>query len=356
MVNYHISENLAKIKFPSTRYQGSKLKLLPWLKPFFIEIKFDSVLDAFGGTGVMSFLFKSLGKRVIYNDYLVSNFYIGKALIENKSVRFNLNKIDDLFQVKPNIFYKDFIQNTFRGIYYTDEENKILDIVVQNIMRLENVYEKSLCYFALFQACLQKRPFNLFHRKNLNLRFNEVRRSFGNKRTWDTPIQQLFTQALKQGNESIFDNRRKNQALNFNIFDFNTTSDGFDLIYCDPPYISKNGVGIDYHSYYHFLEGLCHYEQWPSLIDYQSRHRRLIPIKNNWNDSKNVLLVFDRLFNKFQEITIVVSYRNPGIPSIRELIEVLGSYKKNINVSRTPYKYALTSKKNQTYEVLIIGQ
>ncbi|WP_455140881.1 DNA adenine methylase [Candidatus Hodarchaeum mangrovi] len=356
MINYNLNEDTAKIKFPSTRYQGSKLKLLPWLKSVFMEIEFDIVLDAFGGTGAIAYLFKSLGKRVIYNDYLVSNYYIGKALIENKSVKYDVKKIKGLFQIKADISYKDFIQNIFKGIYYTDEENKTLDIVVQNIMRLENIYEKSLCYFALFQACLQKRPFNLFHRKNLNLRFNDVKRSFGNKRTWDTPIQQLFTQALKQGNGSVFDNRRENQALNLNIFDFKTTSDRIDLIYCDPPYFSNKGVGVDYHSYYHFLEGLCHYDHWPDLIDYQTKHRRLIPVKNQWNDPKNVVLAFDQLFNKFQDFIIAVSYRNPGIPSIREVIDILASYKKNISVSRTPYKYVLTTKKNQTNEVLIIGQ
>jgi len=30
----------------------------------------------------------------------------------------------------------------------------------------------------------------------------------------------------------------------------------YDLAYIDPPYISAQGVGVDYLEFYHFLEGL----------------------------------------------------------------------------------------------------
>ena len=36
----------------------------------------------------------------------------------------------------------------------------------------------------------------------------------------------------------------------------------FDLVYIDPPYINRNGVGVDYHGFYHFLEGLADYTNW----------------------------------------------------------------------------------------------
>ncbi|MFX0087752.1 MAG: DNA adenine methylase, partial [Candidatus Hodarchaeota archaeon] len=174
--------------FPQTRYQGSKRKLIDFLYLYFKEIEFESALDAFGGTGVVSYLLKQMGKDVIYNDLLMSNWYIGKALIENNSINFDLENIHSLFEKKAYLKYQTVIQDNFEGIYYLNEENKTLDILVQNIFQLENQYEKSLCLYALFQACIQKRPFNLFHRKNLNLRLNNVSRSFGNKKTWDTPF------------------------------------------------------------------------------------------------------------------------------------------------------------------------
>ena len=49
---------------PTTRYQGSKRKILPWLYECLRNYEFHTVLDAFGGTGMVSYLFKRMGKRV----------------------------------------------------------------------------------------------------------------------------------------------------------------------------------------------------------------------------------------------------------------------------------------------------
>ena len=38
-------------KFPSTRYQGSKLKFVDWIWNCIKDVPFNTVLDAFGGTG-----------------------------------------------------------------------------------------------------------------------------------------------------------------------------------------------------------------------------------------------------------------------------------------------------------------
>jgi len=70
-------------EFPSTRFQGSKLKIVDWIWDNVKVLEFNSVLDAFGGTGSVSYMLK--GKVVYYNDILKFNHYIGLALIENES-------------------------------------------------------------------------------------------------------------------------------------------------------------------------------------------------------------------------------------------------------------------------------
>jgi hypothetical protein len=52
-----------------------------------------------------------------------------------------------------------------------------------NIGELNNEYKRAIAYSALCQACLAKRPYNLFHRANLYMRTQDVERSFGNKTT-----------------------------------------------------------------------------------------------------------------------------------------------------------------------------
>ncbi len=345
-----------QVPFPQTRYQGSKLKLLDWFQPIFQKIGFETVLDAFGGTGAVSYMFKRMGKEITYNDILISNWFIGKALIENKNKKLDPTRIESLFKSKNGYNYRTIIQDQFKDIYYTNEENMLLDILVQNISHLKDQYEKALCYFALFQACIQKRPFNLFHRKNLYLRLNNVKRSFGNKKTWDTPFLELMLRALREGNQAIFDNSRINKALNFPIQDIPIPDEGYDLVYLDPPYISSKGIGVDYRDYYHFLEGICQYDKWEDLIDGNSKHKRLKLIENEWNDPKEIFKAFEKAISKFQDSKVVISYRDPGIPGIEALKKLLLSYKKNANIFIKDYKYALTSKKNKVNEILILAE
>lgn len=44
--------------FPSTRYQGSKLKYVDWIWECVKDLPFNSVLDAFGGTGCIAYKMK----------------------------------------------------------------------------------------------------------------------------------------------------------------------------------------------------------------------------------------------------------------------------------------------------------
>jgi len=103
----------------------------------------------------------------------------------------------------------------------------------------------------LCQACIIKRPYNLFHRKNLYIRFAEVERSFGNKTTWDKPFGNWFRAFVAEANSAVFDNGLQNRALNLDAIQ---VPGEFDLVYVDTPYISSRGVALDYLSFYHFLE------------------------------------------------------------------------------------------------------
>ena len=72
--------------FPATRYMGSKSKLLNQIWAASEKFEFDSVLDLFSGSGVVSYMYKAYGKRVISNDYMAMGGVVTKALIENSNV------------------------------------------------------------------------------------------------------------------------------------------------------------------------------------------------------------------------------------------------------------------------------
>ncbi|MBI4296265.1 MAG: DNA adenine methylase [Chloroflexi bacterium] len=331
----------AEPKFPSTRFQGSKAKLVDWIWDSIKDLNFDTTLDAFGGTGAVAHLLKRNGKQVTYNDSLRFNYLIGLALIENNSHRLSEEDVDWILHRHPEIHYPNTIQSLFSDIYYTDEENAWLDQTVTNIRHITNPYKYALAYFALFQACIIKRPFNLFHRKNLYIRFSNVKRSFGNKTTWDRPFEQWFRHFVAEANQAVFDNGRTNTALNLDPLNIPGT---FDLVYIDTPYISSKGVGVDYLHFYHFLEGLTIYDEWPNRIDYAKKHRPLKTTKSEWVDKNRIFDAFRRIFQRYRDSILVVSYRDNGIPSEQELLELLRDYKQDvIEVKKMNHKYVLST-------------
>jgi len=316
------------------------------------DIQFHTALDAFGGTGCVAYMLKQKGKQVTYNDVLKFNWYIGLALIENDSIKLSQEDVDFLLTKHKEIKYPTFVYDTFKDIYFTDEENQWIDLVVTNIGQLKNLYKRAVAYYALFQSCIIKRPFNLFHRKNLYLRFSNVERNFGNKTTWDTPFETHFRKFVVEANQAVFSNGLQNKANNIDVFDI---EGNFDLIYIDTPYISKKGVGVDYFGFYHFLEGLVGYSEWEKLIDYRTKHKRLRKDKDPWIDKNQIYLAFERLIKKFADSVLVISYRSDGIPSIRELINLLKKYKSDVEeLTRKNYKYVLSN--NDSDEILLIGK
>ena len=339
--------------FPRTRYQGSKRKLLGWIWENLGDLPFDTVLDAFGGTGAVSHLFKQQGKLVTYNDVLRFNHLVGTALIENSSRRLSDREVESLITPDRATEYDDLITRTFAGVYFTEEENRWLDVTAQNINRWQDPCGRAVAYYALFQSCLAKRPYNLFHRKNLYMRTAKVGRSFGNKATWDRDFAEHFRAHVRQANEAVFDNGRACRALNL---DATEVPGQFDLVYIDPPYVSARSVGVDYHAFYHFLEGLTDYGRWSERIDYDSKHRRLKPVVNPWTSADTNVEAFCQVFQRFADSILVVSYRSDGCPSVEQLHELLGEVRPIVRVVTVErYQYALSKNRRSREALLIAG-
>jgi adenine-specific DNA-methyltransferase len=344
-------------RFPSTRYQGSKRKIIPWLWSHFRNLEFASALDVFGGTGSVSYLLKKMGKRTTYNDYLRFNYEIGKALIENDDVLLTPSDVGVAREVsRRRRGY--FVQETFRGIYFTDEENEWIDKMVAHIDSLSGApYKQALMRYALFQSCLIKRPFNLFHRRNLYVRFARIDRRFGNKTTWDRPFDEVFGAFCSEVNSFVFKSDRKCQAICHDAVDI--PSRKYDLVYIDPPYLRTDRSNPSYLYYYHFLEGLCRYSEWSALINYDTSNLCMKEAKpDSWCDPKKRIEVLDALFEKFRASTLVVSYKRFGVPSIETLIKMLKRHGKKVQSHSRHYKYALNHQNGSAdlnREVLLIA-
>lgn len=351
---YFTGNNDIDHPFPGTRYQGSKYKITNWIWDNIKELSFNTALDAFGGTGSVAHMLKRKGKIVTYNDILKFNCVIGKALIENTNTTFEEEDIKNILIKQNDIIYPTFIQDTFRDIFYLDEENAWLDMVITNIRCLRCEYKQAIAWFALFQSCTSKRPYNLFHRANLYVRTSNVKRNFGNKVTWDKSFEDHFKYFIKEANRAVFSNGKQCKAINFDALEI--PSPQFDLVYIDTPYISNKGVGTDYLDFYHFLEGMLDYDNWDNRIMKEYKHLPLIGKGNSaWANKSKIFIAFECLFKKYKDSIMVVSYRSDGIPSEEELIFLLKKFKNNIyEVKSKDYQYALSN--NKSAEILIIAE
>lgn len=337
---------------PATRYQGSKRRSADWILERLGDLEFHTVLDAFSGTGSVAYAFKRAGNAVTCNDVLAFNEQIGLALIENSAVRLTSDEIEAMFVPTMGYAYDDLIARTFEGVYFIAEENRWLDVVAQNLMKVTCRFRRALGLFALYQAALAKRPYNLFHRRNLTMRTKDVPRTFGNKTTWDRPFSIHFRRAAEQANAAVFDNGQRCRAMVGDVLDVDGT---FDLVYLDPPYMGRKGVGVDYQHYYHFLEGLTDYSNWPPRIDRESPHKRMHRVPSPWTTRSEIHQAIRRVFERFSHSILAISYRSDGDPSIDELADMLRRVKGRVTChTRSPASYAL-SKSRTTCEVLLVG-
>ncbi len=349
-------------EFPTTRYQGSKRKIVSWIYDNIKDLEFDTALDACGGSATVSYLLKKMGKEVTYNDKLKFNHLIGTALIENSSVKFNSDDISNLLNHRAQ---ERFISEQFDGIYFLPNENRWLDKVAQGIVHMNHYtgqileHKKAMAFYALIQASMIKRPFNLFHRNNLNIRTNDVERHFGNKTTWEKSFTSYLRKFAKEANSMIFDSGRTCRALNQSLLELNQVD--YDLVYIDPPYLNSEGSNetANYLKCYHFLEGLVQYASWDELIDYDTNNLRLKSV-DQANDFKreNIYETFDLILEKFRNSIIVVSYKRSGTPSIDFIVNKMKRHKTRVITRSMHYKYALNSQNGdaeKNREVLIIG-
>ncbi len=340
--------------FPKTRYLGSKRKLLGLLFEIFDHIPFDSALDPFSGTGAVAYLLKTMNKSITASDALRSNMVTARALVENSTTTLGDTIVDLTDGLPEPNAPVGFVEQTFDGIFFEQNENRFIDGILPRIGALsEN--QRDLALWALFQACLAKRPYNLFHRANLEMRRRKVSRSFGNKTTWERPFSELIHRFAAQADDAVFDSGRACRSLCTDVFEIDPTD--FDLVYLDPPYISAKGAGVDYLDYYHFLEGLVAPQKWSSRILEQYKHKPLTGRgQSPFCDPKRICKAFESVIERFSNSTLVISYRSDGIPSIDEIEKYLGKANKRIEIIDVGrYTYAL-SRNRRSREIVLIGR
>jgi len=341
-------------KFPTTRYYGSKRKLLPWVFDSLKLLEFETVLDAFGGTGSVSQLFRAMRKRVFYHDAFQFNAHVATTLL-TEDATLTADRLGSILDaVQP---LEGTVAKNFQNIFFLPSEDRWIDGFATLLDGLEaSDADRSLLSYLLYQACLKKRPFNLFHRPNLAIRTkSDVDRSFGNATTWEKSFREHILQGF--GELQAYRRERLPAATILPPGDVSSLKSGYDLVYLDPPYVAADEKRNrdNYWRRYHFLEGLSRYSEWADLIEPKSTIgiMREPAHFTDWSRKKFFKEKLFDLIDKHKASTVVLSYVKAAYPddiSIREFFE---SRFAKVTVHSTEHSHALSGSKRR--ELLFIG-
>ena len=333
--------------FPGTRYMGSKNKIINDLWAIIKDLEFNSFLDVFAGSNVVSYFMKTQGKRVITNDFMSISYYSSKAIIENSEVQISDADLDLLLSYNSK---ESFISETFKDLYFTDDENAFLDKIRSNIYHLENEYKKAIAISALVRACMKKRPRGIF--TFVGHRYDDGRKDI--KKT----LKDHFIDNIEIFNCAVFNNSEACEALNLNSQKISKTA---DLVYLDPPYYSPKSDN-DYVRRYHFVEGLA--KNWKGLeIQEHTKTKKFKSYMSPFSKKDSAFNAFHSLIEQHKNSIIAISYSSNSLPTKQELKEILQEYKEDVEVHEIDHTYSfgnqndkIGNKANRVKEYLFIGK
>ena len=333
--------------FPTTRFMGSKRKLLAEIWTVASRFEFNSVLDLFSGSGIVGYMFKVQGKEVTCNDYMAMAATFAKAMIENNNTTLSSDEAKQLLCDVGN--GNTFVQDTFKGLYFTDEENKVIDILRGNIWSIDDEYKQAIAMTALIRACTKKRPRGIF--TYTGERYNDGRRDL------QKSLSQHFLEAVEAVNKAVFDNGKKNVAKQEDAMELRIQAP--DLVYIDPPYYSPLSDN-EYVRRYHFVEGLA--RDWKGVeIQENTQTKKFKSYPTPFSSRNGAVDAFDQLFKKYSKSIIIVSYSSNSLPTKEEMVSILAGHKEHVEVIPIDYTYSfgnqkdISTNRNKAQEYLFIA-
>ncbi len=330
--------------YPRLRYMGSKHKLLPWIWKTLTAIEFDSALDLFSGTASVGYLMKTMGKRVIANDFLNFAHNFATATIANARWHLDAEQVAAMSQTRRG--RGTFIEKTFTGIFFEPEDLRFLDIFWSNLDDLPHPHLRAMALASVTRACLKRQPRGVFTVNGQN--YNDGRRDL------KLSLKEHFIESVAVFNGLVFDNGQGNAATRGDAF--SVPALGIDLVYMDPPYVPRADDNC-YIKRYHFLEGLASYWREPGTeIVETSRVKKIAKRFTPFSYRSTAAEAFDTMFRRFEASTLVLSYSSSGYPDLETLVALMRRYKRLVDVVRRDHRYHFGTHKGVAQERKVVSE
>ena len=332
-------------EFPRLRYMGSKYRLVPHLAEVFGEVRGVTALDAFSGSGVVSYLLKTLGYQVTANDFLTFPAAITRATVVNQDETLTGEDIEAI--CGPPADDRDFIQRTFDGLFFTADDRRFLDSAWSHIDQMTGA-KQALAISALVLSAARKQPRGVF--TVTGLRYDDGRRDLR------LPLREHFRERAAEYNRVVFDSGQPCNAVTGDIFDL--AAQPFDLVYLDPPYAPPRDDNC-YIKRYHILEGLSTYWRGQQIME-NTRTKKLAKRYTPFSYKHSVADALRRTIKQFQDSVIVLSYSSNAVPDAATIEALLREVKDDVQVRPIDHTYSFgthaAAQRRAVSEYLFIGR
>lgn len=332
--------------FPRLRYMGSKYQLLPHLEQLFADLGGETAVDAFSGSGVVSYLLKAQGFTVTSNDFLSFPGMITRATVSNSSTTLTAADVDRI--CGPAADHRDFIQTKFDGLYYTPEDRAFLDSAWSHIDLLTG-FKRDIAISALVLSAARRQPRGVFT-------FTDSTKYADGRRDLRMTLREHFRRAAAEYNAVVFSNGRKCRTVTGDVFDLDV--DTPDLVYLDPPYAPPRD-DADYIKRYHFLEGLSVYWRDVKIME-DTKTKKLEKRFTPFAYKRTIEDALLRTFEHFDGArAIVLSYSSNALPHADRIVDLLGKVKPHVRTIAVRHKYSFgthsTATRRDVAEYLFVG-
>ena len=269
------------------RYLGNKFKLLDFITKVVNEncTNTEIFADIFAGTGTVASAF--IGRTILTNDLLYSNYLCNLAWFGKKTVRLSLleNLIREYNQ--NSIFVENYMTENFSDTYFSKSVCSKIGIVREDIeqkylTRVINERERAILITSLIYG------------------MDKIANTCGHYDAWRkgaTFERQLILPMLNVPEKNNKNNRCFNEDANELVRHIKT-----DLIYIDPPYNSRQ-----YSDTYHLLENLAHWEK--PTVHGVARKMNRENLKSDYCTTR-ATTAFEDLIQHCQSRYILLSYNN----------------------------------------------
>ena len=312
--------------YPRIRYMGSKYKLLPHLAEVFAEVGGQSALDAFSGSGVVSYLLKRQGYTVTANDMLEFPGVLATAAVVNNSTV--LTAADVARITGPAADDRDFIRKTFTGVFFTPDDLAFLDSAWSHISALRG-HKRALAISALILSAARKQPRGVFTISGDLSNYDDGRRDLR------ISMRDHFVEHVDDYNRAVFAGplARVTQREASRM-----EARPYDVVYLDPPYAPPSDDNC-YIKRFHFLEGLSRYWEGDTLM-LDTLTKKLPKPVTGYSNKRTIVEAFRDTFKRFRDAgTIVLSYGSNALPDKETLTNLLSEVRRDVEVRAIPHTY-----------------